>query len=44
MLFTCDTGVALTLQGDTNPIAKQFINFLQSKEGETIFNKWGWSK
>jgi accessory colonization factor AcfC len=37
-----DTGVGLTKQGATKPLARQFIDFLQSKEGARIFAKWGW--
>jgi accessory colonization factor AcfC len=37
-----DTGVALSQQGVKKPPAKEFINFLQSKEGARIFAKWGW--
>lgn len=37
-----DTGVALSQQGAKKPVAKQFIDFLQSKDGARIFAKWGW--
>lgn len=37
-----DTGVGLTTQGNSKPLAKQFVEFLQSKEGARIFMKWGW--
>lgn len=37
-----DTGVGLTAQGAAKPVAKQFVDFLQSKEGARIFKKWGW--
>lgn len=37
-----DTGVGLTIQGATKPVAKQFIEFLRSPEGAEIFKKWGW--
>jgi len=37
-----DTGVGLTVQGTAKPAAKQFVMFLQSKEGARIFKKWGW--
>lgn len=39
-----DTGVALTQLGTTNASAKAFVDFLQSRQGEAIFKKWGWSK
>lgn len=38
-----DTGIALTQRGASNPAAKQYVQFLQSKEGAKIFSKWGWS-
>lgn len=37
-----DTGVGLTKQGSGKPLARQFVDFLQSKEGARIFTKWGW--
>lgn len=37
-----DTGVVLTQRAETKPEAKAFIAFLQSKQGEKIFVKWGW--
>ena len=37
-----DTGVALSQQGVKNPLAKKFVDFLQSKDGAQIFAKWGW--
>lgn len=37
-----DTGVALSQQGAKKPLARQFVDFLQSKEGARIFAKWGW--
>lgn len=37
-----DTGVALSQQGVKKPLAKQFVDFLQSKDGAQIFAKWGW--
>jgi accessory colonization factor AcfC len=37
-----DAGVALTHQGDANPQARAFIQFLQSKQGGEIFAHWGW--
>lgn len=37
-----DAGVALTLQGEANPQARAFIQFLQSKQGGQIFAHWGW--
>ena len=35
-------GAALTARGKERPLAKEFIAFLQSKEGAAIFRKWGW--
>jgi accessory colonization factor AcfC len=35
-------GAALTQRGKERPLAKEFIAFLQSKEGAAIFRKWGW--
>jgi accessory colonization factor AcfC len=37
-----DVGVGLTRKGKTRPEAQQFLNFLQSSEGERIFYHWGW--
>lgn len=37
-----DVGVGLTATGAKKPVAKQFIDFLQSQEGALIFKKWGW--
>jgi len=37
-----DTGVGLTARGAAKPEAKQFVDFLQSREGARIFKKWGW--
>lgn len=37
-----DTGIALSKQGAKKPLARQFVDFLQSKEGSRIFAKWGW--
>lgn len=37
-----DTGVGLTTQGAGKPLARQFVEFLQSKDGARIFVKWGW--
>lgn len=37
-----DTGVALSMQGTKKPLARKFVDFLQSKEGARIFAKWGW--
>jgi accessory colonization factor AcfC len=37
-----DTGVGLTAQGAAKPVAKEFVEFLQSQEGARIFKKWGW--
>lgn len=38
-----DMGVVLTNAGKKNVQAKDFIEFLQSAEGQRIFAKWGWS-
>jgi len=38
-----DAGVALTHQGDANPQAKAFTQFLLSKQGGDIFARWGWT-
>lgn len=37
-----DTGVALTTRGESQPMAREFISFLQSPAGAAIFAKWGW--
>lgn len=37
-----DCGVALTTQGLEKPLARKFVEYLQSKEGAGIFAKWGW--
>lgn len=37
-----DTGVGLTRQGTAKPVARQFVDFLKSREGARIFKKWGW--
>jgi accessory colonization factor AcfC len=37
-----DTGVVLTQRAEAKPEANAFITFLQSKQGEKIFAKWGW--
>lgn len=37
-----DVGVGLTTQGTARPEAKQFVEFLESREGALIFKKWGW--
>lgn len=39
-----DTGVALTQQSLKNPEAKQFVEFLSSKQGYAIFKQFGWNK
>ena len=36
------SGAALTKQGAQRPIAREFLEFLQSREGAAIFKKWGW--
>jgi len=35
-------GAALTQRGKERLLAKEFVAFLQSKEGAAIFRKWGW--
>jgi accessory colonization factor AcfC len=37
-----DIGVGLTTKGKARPEAQQFLDFLQSSEGERIFRHWGW--
>lgn len=34
--------VALTQRGAEKPVAREFINFLTSPEGQEIFTSWGW--
>jgi accessory colonization factor AcfC len=36
------SGAALTKGGGQRPIAREFLEFLQSREGAAIFKKWGW--
>ena len=36
-----DTGIVVTQKGDLSPAAKQFMDFLKSPDGATIFQKWG---
>lgn len=38
------TPVALTTFSDEKELAREFIRYLKSTEGEAIFVKWGWSK
>lgn len=38
-----DTGVVLTLRGNSNPQARAFVEFLKSSAGRAIFAKWGWT-
>ncbi len=38
-----DSGVALTRAGAARPVAREFVRFLQSAEGATIFRRWGWT-
>ena len=35
-------GIALTNRSGQKALAKEFVDFLQSTEGKTIFVKWGW--
>ncbi len=37
-------GIALTHRSEQKALAKEFVNFLQSNEGQEIFLKWGWIK
>lgn len=37
-----DTGAVLTRRGHDNVLASQFVEFLKSTQGRTIFAKWGW--
>lgn len=37
-----DSGIALTKEGESNPLAKAFKEFLLSPEGASIFARWGW--
>ena len=37
-----DTGVVLTTKGKQYNVARQFVDFLKSPEGQRIFAKWGW--
>lgn len=36
------SGAALTKRGEQQPAARDFLVFLQSREGAAIFKKWGW--
>ncbi len=37
-----DTGVALTQRGKDRPLARKFVEFLESPAGSAIFARWGW--
>ena len=37
-----DTGIALTIAGETKPVAVLFYKFVHSAEGRAIFERWGW--
>ncbi len=37
-----DSGIALTRAGQQRAVARDFVQFLRSKEGAAIFKKWGW--
>jgi accessory colonization factor AcfC len=37
-----DSGIALTRQGVEKPLAREFVQFLQSEAGAVIFKRWGW--
>jgi accessory colonization factor AcfC len=36
------SGAALTKKGKARPLAARFVEFLQSKDGAAIFQRWGW--
>ena len=36
------SGAALTKDGGRRPAAREFLRFLQSREGAAIFKRWGW--
>ncbi len=38
-----DGGIALTRAGAARPAARDFVQFLRTKEGAAIFKRWGWS-
>lgn len=38
-----DSGVALTHGGRDRAVAREFVQFLRSKEGAAIFRRWGWT-
>jgi accessory colonization factor AcfC len=38
-----DSVVALTRAGVDRPAARDFVQFLRSKEGAAIFRRWGWT-
>lgn len=38
-----DAGAALTRRGAARAQARQFLDFLQSREGAAIFARWGWT-
>ena len=37
-----ETPIAVTTISKKTDLAKQFIDFMKTKEGHTIFKKWGW--
>lgn len=37
-----DTAVVLTARGKANEMARQFVDYLQSREGQAIFARCGW--
>jgi accessory colonization factor AcfC len=37
-----DSGIALTRTGADRAAAREFVDFLRSKEGAAIFKRWGW--
>ena len=36
------TPIAITTNSKNKELSKQFIDFMKTKEGHTIFKKWGW--
>lgn len=38
-----DAGIALTAKGETRPLARDFVAYLQSPAGARIFARWGWT-
>jgi accessory colonization factor AcfC len=38
------SGIAITNRSEKKAIAKEFADFIQSREGQEIFVKWGWTR